>query len=327
MRRMVANPDSRFRLPPAPQPFGLLFETSLKLWWASWRATFVSSVLVGLAGLLPALALGELVTALLKEAIPIVLRDQAPWLPAGVGGDPLALLQATWDWLRQPVTLASLAGSLLLMLAGLQLVVHRQARIGLGRDVAFLPATRAALARLPDGLGAWLVYGVLLLLGALPLLLLTALLYTWALQAEQLAGLLLLALLYLFGGLLASVPLVWISVAAGFAPYASAIDGAGPLEAQRHSLRRVRGHWLHAALAVTLPLLIYLGAASLISSLALTLCAALAWSRGGWIALLQGDWLAWGHWLGLLPTAIALPLATAGGVAAWHDLGLRQTKL
>lgn len=317
-------PASIFRLPDTPQELGPLITISVQLWWASWRATSVYSVGVGLAGLLPALALGELVTALLRESIPILLRDAAPWLPAGAGGDPLALLQTTWDWLRAPATVGLLGVSLLLVLAGLQLVIHRQARIGLGRDAAFLPATRAALARLPAGMGAWLVYGLLLLLSTLPLLLLAALLYAWMLQAEQLASLLLIVLLYLIGGLVASIPLAWLSVAAGFAPFASAIDGDGPLAAQRRSLRRVRGRWLHAAIAVTVPLLLYLGAASLISSLALSLCAAVAWSWGGWGALLQGEWLAWGHWLGLIPTAIALPLATAGGVAAWHDLGLRE---
>jgi hypothetical protein len=316
-----------FRLPDAPQALGPLLTTSVQLWWASWRATFGYSLLVGLASLLPTLALGELVTALLREMGPILLREQAPWLPPAAGGDPLALLQAGWDWLRAPRTVALLAASMLLVLAGLQLVIHRQARIGRGRDGGFIAATRAAVARLPAGLAAWALYGVLLLLSALPLLLLSVLLYAWALQADSIAGLLLIALLYLIGGLLASVPIAWLSVAAGFAPFAAAMDDTGPLAAQRRSLQRVRGHWLHAAVAITVPLLLYLGAASLISSLLFSVCAAVAWSQGGWAALLQGDWLAWGHWLGLIPTAIALPLMTAGGVAVWHDLGLRNPSL
>jgi hypothetical protein len=316
---MVAKPAAAFRLPDAPQPLGRLLEAGFGLWQASWRAAFPYALLYGLAGLLPALTLGALTARLVRAALGVFAQQRAPWLPLGDAGDPAALFEAVWSWLAAPSTWMLLGGSLLLMLAALSLMIHRQAGV-----VALRPAGHgAALARLPAGLGAWLAYTALMLLAVLPLVLLAWLCFHWALQVD-LGGLAILMLVFLVGGLLASVPLAWLSVAAGFAPFASAIDAAGPWRAQRLSVDAVRGHWLHAAVAMTLPWLLYFGLASVVSSLCLLLCGALAFGLGGWAALLAGHWLGWAQWLGLVPVAVALPLATAGGLAAWHDLRLRQ---
>jgi hypothetical protein len=320
---MVAKPDPPFRLPADPQPLGRLVETSFALWHASWRATFPYAVLYGLAGALPALALGELVTRILREALAAIARDAAPWLPLGPAGDPLALLELLWEWLLAPRTWLLFATSALLMFAALALLLQRQAALASGVQDDFARGARAALARLPAGVAAWLIYLALIVLALLPVGALVWFCFRTVLEVD-LGGLLALMLVLLAGGLLGSIPAAWFSVAAGFAPVIVALEPTGPWAAQWRSVRRVRGHWVHAALGVTVPLLLYLGLASVVSSLCLGLCLAVAWSLGGTSALFGGAWLGWAQWLGVLPMAAVLPLATSGLVTTWHDLGLRS---
>lgn len=320
---MVAKPAAPFRLPSTPLPLGGVVETSFALWAASWRAAYPYALLYGLAGMLPALTLGGLVAGVLREGLGAFVREAAPWVPLVPAGDPLALLGLLRDWALAPRTWALLALAALLMFAALAGVVQRQSAVAAGERAGVLAGARAALDRLPAGVGAWLIYLALLALALLPLAALVAACFRWALQVD-LGGLLALMLVLLAGGLLVSIPLVWLSVAAGFAPVVAAQEPVGPWAAQWRSVRGVRGHWVHAALGVTVPLLLYLGLGSVVSSLCLGLSLAVAWALGGLNGVLGGAWLAWSQWLAVLPLAAALPLATAGLVVTWHDLGLRQ---
>lgn len=316
---MVAKPAAPYRLPETPLPLGRLIEACFALWMSTWRSTFVYSLLYGLVGLLPSLATGALVARLLREGSGVLLRQSVPWMPPlGPSGDPDALLQAIVDWLCAPATWILFGLSLLGMLAALSLVIHRQATLGAGGT----PSVRRELRHLPAGLAAWLIYGALVLAALAPLVLLSWLCFRWAVEVD-LAGLTLLLVVFLAGGLLTSIPTAWISVAAGFAPVVVAAEGAGPGAAQWRSVRLVRGRWVHAAVAVTVPMLLYFGYASMVSSVTLGLTSSVAMSLRGWPALLDGAWLAWAHWLGLVPMAIGLPLATSGLVLTWNDLRLR----
>jgi hypothetical protein len=198
-------------------------------------------------------------------------------------------------------------------------LIHRQARIAAGQP----PRWSTAFARAPAAVGAWLVYTVLLLALALPWLALSVAAIVWTQQLTTIAGLVATLLGYLLLSLLAAIPLTWAGVAFGFAPFASAIEPIGPLAAQRHSARRVRGHWVAAGVVISLPMLIYVGAAGTVSSLVLLGCGTFAYALGGWARVLEGSWLAWSNWIALLPNAALLPLAVAGGVVGWHDLNLR----
>lgn len=321
---MVSKPGPRYRLPSTPQPAGRLIESSVMLWLASWRQAFWYSLLYGVAGLLPVLTLGDLTARVLRSSLALLLDAFASWLPLGSSDAPLDLLGAAWAWFLAPQTWLLFGAAALLALASITALIYRQQRIAQGDDPGLASCTLSSLRRAPVAIGAWLVYAMLLLTLTLPLMLLTAAVFWLGRDLGlDLNALLVLCALYLLGALLLSIPLVWASVAAGFAPFASTIEGCGPLAAQRLSLRRVRGHWTHAAVVVSVPMLMYLGIGSTVSSLALTACGLISFALGGWPALISGAWLGWSQMASAIPMAMALPLAFAGGVVAWHDLGLR----
>lgn len=181
-----------------------------------------------------------------------------------------------------------------------------------------------ALWRWPRALAAWAMYGgALLACTALVAVFMAALLYA-ALGVADLGVLAAMLVVLLLGGLLLSVPLAWASVAFGYAPVLATLEGSGPVAAHRASVRLVRGHWARAATVVTVPLLVYLGLGSTVSSLAYTAAGVAAYARGGLPALADGAWLAWVPWLGALPMALGLPLAFSGMLVSLHDLRLRN---
>jgi hypothetical protein len=184
-------------------------------------------------------------------------------------------------------------------------------------------AWRARAARTPACLGAWLAYGAILLLLTLPLLALIVAIFFASVDVGP-SGLLLLLVLLMLGAILLSTPLAWASVAYGLAPFCSAVAARGPIAAQTASRLLVRGHWTHTAIVISLPMLIYFGAASAISSFTLALAGAATYAVSGWLGLLDGRWLLWSQLAALVPTALVLPLAFAGGVVCLNDLTLRQ---
>lgn len=311
-----------FTLPQAPASSGQLVERSFGLWRASWRACLAESLLYGAFSLLPVLAFAPLRALIVPAGLALGLDQGLPWLPAGLRPDPAALVDGLRDWATAASTWGWLGASVLGSLACLSLLIHRQQDLARNPPAPWPEATRRGLARLPAGIGAWLGYAAILLALTLPLVLLVVL----ALGAGpelDLAGLLVLLLGFFFGGLLLSLPLAWASVAYGFAPFAAASDGLGALAALRRSAARVRRHWVHAALVLSVPMLIYLGAAGAISSLAMLLCLLASYTLGGWPAVLGLEWLGASYLVGWVPTAIVLPLLTAGGVVCWNDLALR----
>ena len=313
---------SSYQLPGAPQPAGRLIEASVALWLASWRACLPAALLYGLASLLPALTVSGLGAKLGNALLGLGFDQWLPWLPRGVGLDPSDLFDEARAWMSAPRTWIALSLALIGSLAALSLIIHRQLGIAQGLTRPWRAAMRDSMRRLPAGLGAWLIYCLILLLLTAPLGWLTWIVFR-AVMSVDLLGLLAWLAIFLAGSALLSIPLGWASVAYGFAPFASAADDVGPLAAQGRSRRRVRGHWVHAAVVLSLPMLMYLGVASLFSSATLLLCGGAAYVSGGWVALFSGTWLVWSQALAFVPTAIGLPLATAGGVVAWHDLELR----
>jgi hypothetical protein len=316
---MVSKPPIPFRLPTQPTSPGAQIEASFGLWLASWRATLVPALVYGLAGVLPLLTLGDLATRATRWMIAATLEPYQRWLPASMRTPD----EGWWDpllvWLASPRTWALVAVAILLSLAAISVLIHRQWRIGTAQAGA---DWSEALTRAPAGIAAWLVYTVALLLLTLPWLALTVAIFMGG-QVETMAGLAMLMLAYLFASMIATIPMAWAAVALGFAPFASVIDPIGPFAAQARSARRVRGHWIPAGVVISVPMLIYLGAAGTVSSLLLLACGAIAYALGGWVSVLEGSWLAWSNWLALVPNAALLPLAFAGGVVAWNDLSLR----
>jgi hypothetical protein len=318
---MVAKPVTPFRLPTAPLPVTRQIEASFMLWLASWRQGFGYSLVYGLAGLLPLLTLDDLITRMLRALIALAMEPYRHWLPLPAMAQDAGWLPALLAWISRPQTWALLLAAMLIALAAVSALIHRQA--GVGRDAA--TSLREDLARVPATTGAWIVYGLLLAVLTLPLLVLSAAFMLWV-RVETVAALLLWLAGYFLVALVSVGPLTWAAVAAGFSPFTAAIDGLGPIAAQGHSVRRVRGRWVPAAVVVSVPMLVYLGAGSTVSSLMLALAAAIAYATGGVAGLIQGDWLIWAQWLGLLPMAAMLPLALAGGVVAWNDLALRALR-
>jgi hypothetical protein len=319
---MVAKPPVPHLLAADPRPAGALIEASFALWLQSWRPALGVSLLYGLANLLPGLTLGDLTSRLLRGLLADALEPYRRWLPKGLSSSDEGWIQAALEWACRPSTWTLLSLSLLLSLAALTGLIHVQQRVAEEGDRARSLAWGLALRRLPAGLGAWLVYLALLVALTLPYLGVTLLAFGWSANADV-GQLVILLLAYLAGSVLLLIPLAWAAVAAGFAPFASVIDGVGPLRAQGLSITRIRGHWLHAAIVISIPMLIWLGAGGLISSLIMLICGGIAYVSGGLPEILRGTWLLWAQAVSLLPQAILLPLATAGGVLAWHDLGQR----
>lgn len=318
---MLAKPVAAFRYPEQAQTASRLVEASFQLWRASWRPCFGSALLYALAGLLPMLTLGPLTATLLRVGVEMLVHVWAPWLPGAVEPELQPLLNAIRDWLFAPSTWVLLGVASLLMLIALTRVLQRQHRVATPADEV-RDAASGDLRRVPAALAAWVIYGLLVLLCALPMLGFAATCLVYAATLESLGAVALLLLAFALGGLLLSVPVAWASVAAGFAPVAASIDDVGPRRAVVSSLRRVRGRWMHAAVAMTVPMLMYVGIASTASSLAMTAAGALAYAVGGWSTLMQGDWLVLSQALSSLVTALALPLASAGLLLTWQDLGL-----
>jgi hypothetical protein len=318
---MVAKPVTPFRLPVQPLPVTRQIEASFMLWLASWRQGFGYSLVYGLAGLLPLLTLDDLIARMLRALIALAMEPYRHWLPLPAMSQDAGWLPALLAWITRPQTWALLLAAMLIALAAVSALIHRQAGVGRGAATSL----REDLARVPATTGAWIVYGLLLAALTLPLLALSAAFMLWV-RVETVAALLLWLAGYFLVALVSVVPLTWAAVAAGFSPFTAAIDGLGPIAAQGHSVRRVRGRWVPAAVVVSVPMLVYLGAGSTVSSLMLAIAAGIAYATGGVAGLIHGDWLIWAQWLGLLPMAAMLPLALAGGVVAWNDLALRALR-
>lgn len=322
---MVSTPTAKYRLPNSPEPASRLLESSLRLWLASWRQTFWYALLYGIAGVLPLLTLGDLTARVLRSTLSIALATFAPWLPRGANEDALAIADAAKAWLVAPQTWMLLGAAVVLAAAAITLLIYRQHRIACSDDPGLATATRLGLARVPASIVAWLAYAAILGLLTLPLLAWMAVVFWLALGLElSLMGLGLLCAVFLLGATLLSIPMVWGSVAFGFAPFVCAMQACNPLAAQRRSMRWVRGHWTHAAIVISVPMLVYLGIGGTLSSFVMIVCGSLAFVLGGWPALMSGGWLGWSQLVSAIPMAMALPLAFAGGVVAWHDLGLRH---
>ena len=316
---MVAN---SYR-PAEPQPAGRLIEASLALWLKTWRACLGEALLYGLASLLPALTVSGLGQKFAQAALGLGFDQWLPWLPRAAVFDPADLIDEVGAWLAAPRTWCLVGLAALLTLGALSVMIHRQHAIATGRSSGWHEDTAAALRRLPAGIGAWLIYLAILFGLTLPLVALTVVVFQAVLGVVDLLGLLGWLALFLVGGVVLSIPLAWASVAYGFAPFAVAAEPVGALAAQGRSRRRVRGHWVSAALVLSVPMLMYLGVGSVLSSLTMLLAGGVAFASGGWAALFAGEWLSWSQLLALVPMAAGLPLATAGGVVAWNDLTRR----
>ncbi len=320
---MVATPVITRRLPITPLGIGAQIESAFALWLASARATFPFALLYAVAGLLPALTLGDLSRRLLEVGSNIAISAFVPWLPEPRNETPMALLRDIWAWLTSPSTLVVIAISILLAIFALAAVLHRQHRIAAGDDPGLLGSARIAAKRTPMTTLAGLLYSAIIVITTLPIGALAVGLFLLALQVADFATLFVLLAAFLLGALLLSIPLAWASVAFGFAPVLCVVDGSGPFAALRRSAQLVRGHWVPAATVVTVPTLIYLGIGSTVSSLTLVAAAGIAYLVGGFAALLDGGWLFWAQLLGAAPMALALPLLTAGFVVSLNDLQLR----
>lgn len=315
---MVSTPASAWRLPETPASLGALLEATFALWLRSTWRLLPFALLYSLAGGLPLLTLGDLGTRLLQVAANIVVSAFDPMQPEP-SDDPLALYHATVAWATAPATLALGIAAVLLALYAVSGLMLRQQAIAQGDDRGLAHAAILALVRLPAAGASWLLYTLAMVLCAALVLGFAALLFVYAFDVGV-GGLLLLAVLFLAGSLLLSIPLAWASVAFGYAPVLATLAGTGPIATHVRSARLVRGHWVRAATAVTLPLLIYLGLGSTMSSIVYTLLGATVFATGGLAAVLEGRWLLWAPWLMALPMALCLPLAFAGFLTSLHDL-------
>ena len=315
---MVSTPTRAGRLPDAPASLGAQIVAAFALWRHSALPALPFSLLYMLANLLPMLTFGEIGARLLKAAADFTMSavDPATQRPTE---DPMALLQAIADWATTPATLGLTAAALLLVLYGVTGLLLRQQRIARGEDRGLADAAMTALRRLPAAFAAWLVYGLAMLACTALIFGFAALLLAWSFGLD-LGGLLLLLVLFALGSVPLSLPLVWASVAFGYAPMLATFEGRDPFAAHAASARLVRGHWVQAATLMTIPLLIYLGLGSALSSAVYTLLGMAVMAAGGLSALLEGDWLGWGQWLMAAPMALGLPLAFAGFVVSLHCL-------
>ncbi|MBB5209012.1 hypothetical protein [Chiayiivirga flava] len=318
---MVAEPTSA---PSAAdvRPVGALIEATFALWHRSWKRTFAFGVVYGLAALLPGVALQGVFSQVALASIALLGGQLLPALPLPLplplpSADPLAVLGSALLRLNTPSTWLLLASSVLGIVASTTALIAGQGAIARGEP--FRAALRRGFARTPATLGAWLVYTVLVLVAALPFFALLVGAFVAALGGDVV--LLMIALVVvLVGGLLASVPLAWASIAFALSPFASALDGSGPIAAQLRSRALVRGHWWRCATVVSLPLLVYLGAGGTASSLLLMACGGVVVLRDGWMGLLDPGWLLWSQLLAVPLQAALLPLAFAGGVVMYEDL-------
>ena len=324
---MVSEP---YEFPPADVagdlPAGRLIEASFTLWQRSWKQTFWFALAYGIASLLPAFALQGVFADTLMRAVALIGGEYLPALPLPLPAmferDPLALFDPLLARLQEPGPWLLTGLSLLGIVASTTALLVRQAGIARGIDPGSRAALRNGLLRTPATAGAWLLYTAIVLATALPFFALMFGAIMFGAGAGP-AGLLLAMLVVLVGGLLASVPLAWASIAFGFAPFATALERGDPLSAQWRSMRLVRGHWWRCAMVVSMPLLIYIGAGGTLSSLLLLACGGVVVALHGWPGLLDPGWLLWSQVLALPLQSALLPLAFAGGVVMFDDLRAR----
>ena len=308
-------------------PAGRLIEASFTLWQRSWRQTALFGLIYALASLLPALAFHGVLTDVMMRMAMLLARDLLPTLPmqlplpAALGSNPAALFDLLLTRLQQPLTWLLIGVSVLAMVASTTALLRRQHGIAQGADPGLGTALLDGLRRTPATLAAWLIYLIIVLLAAAPFIALTAGAFVFGMNAG-IAGLLIAMLVILVGGLLSSVPLAWASVALGFSPLATALEGAGPLSAQQRSMRLVRGHWWRSAIVVSMPLLISMGASGAVSSLVLFTLGSAVFALHGWMGLFDPGWLLWSQLLVLPAQAVLLPLAFAGSVVMFDELRL-----
>ena len=323
---MVSEPT--FPAPHIAPPLapGPLIEASFRLWQRSWAKTFWFGVVYGIASLLPGLFLAGLTRDVMMHAVAILV-DMAPATPAWAAllpsSNPMALVERVLGQLRDPVLWLVIGLSALLIVHATTALLIRQAGIARDADPGMRGSAHAGLQRTPATLLAWLLYTAIVLATAIPFFALTFGALWFSLGAGPSVVLLMLVVI-LIGGLVSSVPLAWASVAFGFSPFVAALEHHGPLRAQGRSVRLVRGHWWRSAVVVSMPLLIYLGVVSTVSSLLMLLCGTVAYLWGGWVALFDPAWLFWSQVLGVPLQAPALALAFAGGVVMFDDLRLRS---
>lgn len=293
---MVSNPAFAYHPSDSPRGFGALVQASFALWFASLRPV-----------LWPALAYS--------------IASQLPWLPwwwatrARFEQEPLRAWITPGLFRPDAATLAFGAAATLASLLFALVMLERQGRMarGLAPGAGLGNAARA----LPAALLATLGYLALNLLALAPVVVA----WFWGVAQDD-ALALLLALLV--GLLLAAVPLAWVSVAAGFFYPAIVLDGRGAMDALRESFRRVRGRWVLAAGLVSLLLLTFLGVFSTVGAFPLVGAGMIAFWLDGPDALLRPGWLVWGQLASAPLLALTLPLATAGYLVAWEELGLRR---
>lgn len=293
---MVSNPAFAYHPSDSPRSFGALVQASFSLWFAS-------------------------LWPVLWPALGYAISSQLPWLPwwwktrALFEHEPLRAWIAPGLFRPDAATLAFGVAATLASLLFALVMLERQGRMarGLAPGAGLGNAVRA----LPAALLATLGYLALNLLALAPVVVA----WFWGVAQDD-ALALLLALLV--GLLLAAVPLVWVSVAAGFFYPAIVLDGMGAMDALRESLRRVRGRWVLAAGLVSLLLLTFLGVFSTVGAFPLVGAGMIAFWLDGPDALLRPGWLVWGQLASAPLLALTLPLATAGYLVAWEELGLRR---
>lgn len=293
---MVSNPAFAYHPSDSPRSFGALVQASFSLWFAS-------------------------LWPVLWPALGYAISSQLPWLPwwwktrALFEHEPLRAWIAPGLFRPDAATLAFGVAATLASLLFALVMLERQGRMarGLAPGAGLGNAVRA----LPAALLATLGYLALNLLALAPVVVA----WFWGVAQDD-ALALLLALLV--GLLLAAVPLVWVSVAAGFFYPAIVLDGMGAMDALRESLRRVRGRWVLAAGLVSLLLLAFLGVFSTVGAFPLVGAGMIAFWLDGPDALLRPGWLVWGQLASAPLLALTLPLATAGYLVAWEELGLRR---
>lgn len=259
--------------------------------------------------------------ALWWPALGYSLVSQLPWLPWW-WNTRAQFEHGSWRAWIEPglfrpdavTTLVSVIAALVGLLFFLVLL-ERQGRIARG-----LPPEAGegnAMRVLPTALAATLAYLMLNAIALAPVIVAWA----WG-SASGDAMVLLLALLA--GLVLSAAPLAWVSVAAGFFYPAILLDGAGAWASLRGSLRRVRGRWVPSASLVSLMILICFGLLGTVGVLPFLITGAVAFGFDGIDALLRPGWLVWGQVLCAPLMALGLPLATAGYLVCYEDLGLRQ---
>lgn len=295
---MIANASFKYRPASKPRDFSALVQSCFVLWFTSLRPVFW-----------PALATS--------------LVTQLPWLPWWWSTRGKFIDDPLMAWIEpdlfRPGWFGGAFAALMALASLLFLLVllRRQGLMARGLAVTQDAGLGFALHRFPAALLASLSYTVLMLLALTPVG--VALLIGFGSDDPMR---LLLALL--FGLLLSSLPLAWVSVAAAFIYPPILLDGHNGLSAQHMSFRLVRGYWVLSAGLMSLTLFAYLGILGIVGILPLLFTGGLVVMLDGINALMRPGWLVFGQLLTVPLMALLLPLATAGYSVCYEELRLRH---